>query len=309
MGEDNNNDRCGFSWLIGGDDDPHPVSCRLPEGHAGHHRAGVFTELKYTETTFSEGVMADAPVCATCGGAGRVSCDDMGSEDMPCPACGKKAHPGATRPEPAPPPGERPGLPVAHRLVIADLEAREAHGRAKYGAPLQPRNGRDAMVDAYQEALDLVAYLRQAIWERDNPARPRVNLNLGDGDRPYYVHRVALDDAHDAAIVAAAEAMEAYISRALAGEATSLRGLIDEVKALGGTHPYTTGKREAPARPDLADRLAALVATSAVETVDGAFAWLAHRGSRPAEASPEELRAWAREYLDEKTEKKRGEHP
>lgn len=33
--------------------------------------------------------------------------------------------------------------------------------------PLEPaHNGRDALVDAYQEALDLTMYLRQAIEER-----------------------------------------------------------------------------------------------------------------------------------------------
>lgn len=35
---------------------------------------------------------------------------------------------------------------------------------------LQPHNGRDALRDAYEESLDLVCYLRQAIEERDHPA-------------------------------------------------------------------------------------------------------------------------------------------
>lgn len=35
--------------------------------------------------------------------------------------------------------------------------------------PLQAHNGRDPLVDAYQEALDLVVYLRQAIEERRAP--------------------------------------------------------------------------------------------------------------------------------------------
>lgn len=52
-------------------------------------------------------------------------------------------------------------------LVIADLQARSAAGTAKYGEPLRARNGRDPLVDAYQEALDLCQYLRQAIAERD----------------------------------------------------------------------------------------------------------------------------------------------
>lgn len=57
------------------------------------------------------------------------------------------------------------------RLVIEDMEARRRLGIARYGTPLQPHNGRDALVDAYQEALDLAVYLRQAIAER-NAATP-----------------------------------------------------------------------------------------------------------------------------------------
>lgn len=52
------------------------------------------------------------------------------------------------------------------RLVIADMEARRLVGIERYGTPLQARNGRDALMDGYQEALDLCAYLRQAIEER-----------------------------------------------------------------------------------------------------------------------------------------------
>jgi len=51
-------------------------------------------------------------------------------------------------------------------LIIHDMSQRRQGGIEKYGTPLQPHNGRDALVDAYQEALDLVVYLRQAIEER-----------------------------------------------------------------------------------------------------------------------------------------------
>lgn len=51
-------------------------------------------------------------------------------------------------------------------MVIADMHARDDLGRARYGTPLQPHNGRDALQDAYEEALDLCVYLRQAIEER-----------------------------------------------------------------------------------------------------------------------------------------------
>lgn len=55
--------------------------------------------------------------------------------------------------------------PIWH-LVITDMLARDNVGRERYGTPLQAFNGRDALVDAYEEALDLCAYLRQAIEER-----------------------------------------------------------------------------------------------------------------------------------------------
>lgn len=51
-------------------------------------------------------------------------------------------------------------------LVIADMCERDHVGRQRYGTPLQANNGPDALIDAYQEALDLVVYLRQAIEER-----------------------------------------------------------------------------------------------------------------------------------------------
>lgn len=52
-------------------------------------------------------------------------------------------------------------------LVKADLDTRSAEGVRKYGTKLQPNNGRDALIDAYQEALDLCMYLRQVIAERE----------------------------------------------------------------------------------------------------------------------------------------------
>lgn len=56
--------------------------------------------------------------------------------------------------------------PSVQGMVRADLETREALGRQRYGTVLQPNNGRDALRDAYEEALDLSCYLRQAIAER-----------------------------------------------------------------------------------------------------------------------------------------------
>jgi hypothetical protein len=50
-------------------------------------------------------------------------------------------------------------------LVIHDLRIRREVGIARYGTALQANNGRDALRDAYEEALDLCCYLRQMIEE------------------------------------------------------------------------------------------------------------------------------------------------
>jgi len=49
--------------------------------------------------------------------------------------------------------------------IIQDLTERREVGITKYGTPLQRFNGRNGLVDAYQETLDLVAYIRQSIGE------------------------------------------------------------------------------------------------------------------------------------------------
>jgi len=59
-------------------------------------------------------------------------------------------------------------MPFVWDLVLEDIKERDISGSRKYGTRLQPFNGRDVLKDAYQEALDLVVYLRQAIYERDN---------------------------------------------------------------------------------------------------------------------------------------------
>ncbi len=66
--------------------------------------------------------------------------------------------------QPEPVANERPAV---WPLVIMDMARRDHVGRIRYGVQLQPHNGRDALRDAYEEALDLCAYLRQAIMERD----------------------------------------------------------------------------------------------------------------------------------------------
>ena len=72
--------------------------------------------------------------------------------------------PGVWSEQPAPEPNLGPAV---WDLVLADIATRDKVGTERYGTRLQPNNGRDALRDAYEEALDLVVYLRQAIYERD----------------------------------------------------------------------------------------------------------------------------------------------
>lgn len=70
-----------------------------------------------------------------------------------------------TNSQPAPKPNDKPAV---WSMVMRDMVDRDIFGAEKYHTRLQPGNGRDFLVDAYQEALDLVVYLRGAIYERDN---------------------------------------------------------------------------------------------------------------------------------------------
>ncbi len=51
--------------------------------------------------------------------------------------------------------------------VIEDLKDRAIMGEKKYGTLLKTFNGRDSMTDAYQEALDLVMYIKQTLMEKN----------------------------------------------------------------------------------------------------------------------------------------------
>jgi len=52
--------------------------------------------------------------------------------------------------------------------LIGDLKERREMGVEKYGTELKTHNGRNALVDAYQEALDLCLYLKQLLMEENN---------------------------------------------------------------------------------------------------------------------------------------------
>lgn len=55
--------------------------------------------------------------------------------------------------------------PDVQAAVIADIEDRRKLGITRYGTALQPHNGRNALLDAYEEVLDLACYLKQRLIE------------------------------------------------------------------------------------------------------------------------------------------------
>ena len=65
-------------------------------------------------------------------------------------------------------PAPQTGQKTVADQVLLDIQARVDLGIERYGTKLQTFNGRDALWDAYQEAIDLVMYLRQAIMECEN---------------------------------------------------------------------------------------------------------------------------------------------
>jgi hypothetical protein len=84
------------------------------------------------------------------------------SDERNEPDLGANSEPLATSSEPTP---QGTGRDVA-TLVQEDVEARAQEGEQKYGERLTTHNGREALVDAYQEVLDTAMYLRQELAER-----------------------------------------------------------------------------------------------------------------------------------------------
>lgn len=99
--------------------------------------------------------------------------------------------------EPEPPPKANSN-PSIHDLVIEDIKDRKEFGIKKYGTLLQAGNGR-SIVDAYQESLDLVCYLRKQIEENELVIKAlllmvRQYLTLADSDGLLFHWHVATSE-------------------------------------------------------------------------------------------------------------------
>lgn len=64
-------------------------------------------------------------------------------------------------------PDPKEGKIDIYPLVMKDILQRVEDGEKKYGIKLQSHNGRDTLQDAYEEALDLVMYLKQRLVEEN----------------------------------------------------------------------------------------------------------------------------------------------
>lgn len=77
------------------------------------------------------------------------------------------------KPERAGREGDSQDLPVQNDLpyiqdqVTKDIAARKELGIRRYGTALQPFNGRDALLDLYEELLDATMYIKQLLVERE----------------------------------------------------------------------------------------------------------------------------------------------
>lgn len=69
----------------------------------------------------------------------------------------------ASKHQPHPKQGEK----IVIDVVLSDIRERAEAGKIKYGHYLETNNGRNPLWDAYQEAIDLVMYLRQALLEQE----------------------------------------------------------------------------------------------------------------------------------------------
>ncbi len=68
------------------------------------------------------------------------------------------------------------------QTLITSTKKRADMGKAKYGVYLTAANGRNPIVDAFQEALDQIVYLRQAIEDAD--AMPPVHPDYATRPEP-----------------------------------------------------------------------------------------------------------------------------
>jgi len=66
-----------------------------------------------------------------------------------------------------PEPDPKEGKDIVFKAFMKDVEDRAEFGIMKYRTYLKTFNGRNALEDAYQEAIDLCLYLKQCLMENE----------------------------------------------------------------------------------------------------------------------------------------------
>lgn len=104
-------------------------------------------------------------------------------------------------------PAPQEGQEIVLNYVLEDLRDRANMGLEKYGTYLKTHNGRSALWDSYQEALDLCMYLRQKILEETRDLEHEnqmLRASLGELLEQYelsdstYWHEEIIDRAYNA---------------------------------------------------------------------------------------------------------------
>ena len=85
--------------------------------------------------------------------------------------------------QPMPTPGSANVTPVAVETFLRILAQQTAKGAATYGTELQANNGRNAVQDALEEAVDLFQYLVQIKMEMAALSRRNADLVAAFDDR------------------------------------------------------------------------------------------------------------------------------
>jgi hypothetical protein len=78
------------------------------------------------------------------------------------------------------PPAPRQGMPSAAEMLLQDMQERIRSGVERFGEHLQIHNGRNTLIDAYHEALDLAAFMRKKIAEQAEPIITDIYLDMDD---------------------------------------------------------------------------------------------------------------------------------
>ncbi|MFZ5440494.1 MAG: hypothetical protein ACOZQL_10825 [Myxococcota bacterium] len=178
-------------------DDPRALWCRVTEEAGELWNALGLSGTKQQVLDEAADVANMAMMVADAEGAISETTPTPDPSEETCPTCADAecaihpttqwSKPSLNTPQPSPTAGEgaevwpsllaKYGHALPHELIALCRE-RDARGREKYGTPLRAKNGRDPLIDALQEMLDLAAYLHQAELERSSSEDCRIEAML-----------------------------------------------------------------------------------------------------------------------------------